>query len=247
MDKRSGSWRSPHLDREVLIARWGHAGQPVLLFPTCGGDAEECERFLMIKVLSPLIEAGRIRVFSVDSVSGPVWIDDEVGPVEKAKTQTRFDRFLYRELVPLIQRESGADGEAAGGIITAGASIGAFNAVATLCRHPDAFRGAVGMSGTYDLSGWMNGVYTYDFHVSSPLHFVPQLPDGDQLRALRERMVYLVVGEGRWERPNNSWAMGAALGAKGVPNRVDFWGQEHDHDWVSWRAQLPHYLDLMTR
>ena len=33
------------------------------------------------------------------------------------------------------------------------------------------------------------------------------------------------------------------LGAKGIPNRVDPWGREWDHDWPSWRAMLPRYLD----
>jgi esterase/lipase superfamily enzyme len=42
------------------MARWGTFGTPVLLFPTAGGDFEEIERFLMIKVLSPLIDAGKI-------------------------------------------------------------------------------------------------------------------------------------------------------------------------------------------
>ena len=36
------------------------------------------------------------------------------------------------------------------------------------------------------------------------------------------------------------------FGAKGVPNRVDPWGPEHDHDWVTWREMLPKYLDEMV-
>ena len=33
------------------------------------------------------------------------------------------------------------------------------------------------------------------------------------------------------------------LGAKGIPNRVDSWVDEHGHDWVTWRAMLPKYLE----
>ncbi len=47
-------WHSQHLQRTVTIVRWGYSGTPVLLFPTAGGDAEECERFLMLQVLAPL-------------------------------------------------------------------------------------------------------------------------------------------------------------------------------------------------
>ena len=36
--------------------------------------------------------------------------------------------------------------------------------------------------------------------------------------------------------------MGSTLGAKGIPNRVDDWGPEWDHQWPTWRRMLPQYL-----
>jgi len=36
------------------------------------------------------------------------------------------------------------------------------------------------------------------------------------------------------------------MGEKGIPNRVDPWGPEYDHDWPTWRRMLPHYLDQLT-
>ncbi len=61
---RSGS------SRRSALVRWGHWGQPVLVFPTAGGDAEEIERMQVIAALAPLIEAGRIKVYSCDSLAG---------------------------------------------------------------------------------------------------------------------------------------------------------------------------------
>ena len=54
------TWYSERMRSEATLARWGVVGQPVLMFPTAGGDAEEIERFLMIRALGPLIEAGRV-------------------------------------------------------------------------------------------------------------------------------------------------------------------------------------------
>jgi hypothetical protein len=68
--------------------------------------------------------------------------------------QNRFDAMVYREIVPAIRADCRSDDI---GIITAGASIGAFNAVAALCRHPDVFPIALGMSGTYDLERFLHG------------------------------------------------------------------------------------------
>lgn len=239
-----GGWYSERLGMHVKVVRWGTWGQPVLLFPTAGGDAEESERFLMIQALAPLIEAGRIKVYSCDSVSGRFWTDGRSSGAFRAKAQSVFDAFVHQELVPAIHTDCGGP---APPVIAAGASIGAFNALSTLCRNPALFSAAVCMSGTYDLSRWMNGEHTFDYHVSSPLHFVPSLPeDSEQLRLLRTRFVVLATGEGRWEAPAESWAVARVLGARGVPNRVDAWGVDFDHDWTTWRAMLPRYLDELT-
>ena len=64
---------------------------------------------------------------------------------------------------------------------------------------------------------------------------------------LRTRYIQLSSGEGRAEAIGESWAMGNALGRAGVPNRVDSWGPEWPHDWVTWRKMLPQILDEWTR
>src|SRR5690606_24902164 len=94
MDKARSTWFSPRLRQEVSFARWGSYGRPVLLFPTAGGDCEECERMLMIRALAPLIDAGRIKVYSPDSVAGRVWIRDDRSPQHKAWLQNQYDKFV---------------------------------------------------------------------------------------------------------------------------------------------------------
>jgi esterase/lipase superfamily enzyme len=131
-------------------------------------------------------------------------------------------------------------------IVVTGPSIGAFNALAAVCRHPDVFSKAICMSGTYDLTKWMNGQCPQDYYFASPLHFLPGLGEGEQLARLRSRFVLLTHGTGRWEEPGQSWRVADVLGNKGVPNRVDAWGGEWDHDWPTWRAMLPKYLGDMA-
>jgi esterase/lipase superfamily enzyme len=240
--KLRDSWYSPRLECNVDVVRYGHLGTPVLLFPTAGGDAEECERFLMIQVLRPLLDAGRIKVYSCDSVAGRVWVDGNSSGARRAFVQNRFDAFIHQELVPAIYNDCHVPKGGAIDIITAGASIGAFNALAAICRHPDVFSKAICMSGTYDFSRWMEGEHTQDFHFASPLHFLPRLAESEQLARLRRRLIILATGEGRWEAPQESWRAAHVLGAKGIPNRVDPWGNNWDHDWVTWRAMLPKYL-----
>ena len=70
-------WHSPHLEREVEIARWGEIGVPVLIFPTAGGDAQEIERFHVVDACETLIADGRIKLYSCDSVNGRALLTNE--------------------------------------------------------------------------------------------------------------------------------------------------------------------------
>src|SRR6188768_1383812 len=80
MQKEIFGWSSERLPCPARVVRWGHHGRPVLLFPTAGGDFEEVERHGLIAALAPLIDAGRIKVYSVDSVAGRHWIEKGQSP-----------------------------------------------------------------------------------------------------------------------------------------------------------------------
>jgi esterase/lipase superfamily enzyme len=237
--KTSARWYSQRVQREVTMVRWGTFGQPVLIFPTAGGDAEEIERFLMLKVLAPLVDAGKIKVYSCDSVAGQAMVQQEGSAHHRQWVLNQFHQYVRHELVPAIRSDCNVDNIE---IISAGASIGAFHAAAVLCRFPDVFKQAIAMSGTYDIRRFLTADHFGDeFFVSSPLHFVPTL-SGPHLDKLRTRFMLLPSGEGKAEDISESWALARVLGAKGIPNRVDSWGPQTPHDWVTWRDMLPKYL-----
>ncbi len=232
------TWHSDRLHREVRMVRWGEIGAPVLVFPTAGGDAEEIERFQLIDSLSGLLATGRIKIYSLDSIAGRSLVERQ-DPKHTSWLFNVFASVLREEIVPAIRADCQ---DPAAEPIVAGASIGAFNAVGSLCRSPDLFRVAIGMSGTYDLGPQLGTHFPDDFYYSSPIHYLPGL-EGEQLEQLRRRFVVLATGSGDWEDPGQTWAMAHALGSKGIPNRVDLWSGDHHHDWATWREMLPLYLD----
>ncbi len=238
MTKLTDGWHSPHLDRTVEIARWGDYGRPVLVFPTAGGDAEEIERFHVVDACSELIEDGRVKLYSCDSVNGRAMLTKEGDSHHLSWLLRRFVEFVGHELVPAIRADCNSDSIET---IAAGSSIGAFNALAALCRFPDAFSDAICMSGTYDLGRFMNGPADDHFFWASPIHSVGSYDD-EHLRRLRARSVILACGGGANEDIGESWNAAHALGSAGVPNRVDDWGPQWPHDWQTWRAMLPTYL-----
>jgi len=242
-EKINSKWYSPRVRQEVQVVRWGHHGTPVLLFPTAGGDAEECERFLMLKVLAPLLDAGRIKVFACDSVGGRTMIDSSLSGQHKAWMQKQFLAFIRQELLPAIRQDC-RDPEI--GVIAAGSSIGAYNSLLAITSHPDVFTHAICMSGTYILDRFLHGFHNQDAHFISPVLYLPHLHEGEHLNQLRKRSIVLATGEGKWEAPAESWRMANLLGQKGIPNRVDLWGQDYHHDWMTWRDMLPKYLGELT-
>lgn len=231
-------WYSGRLQREITVARWGTYGQPVLVFPSAGGDALEIERNGLVAACGQLLAEGRVKLYSADSVAGQAMIARE-GPVEhRLWLLNQFHECIRWEIVPAIHADLGGREM---DIIAGGASIGAFNSVAVLCRYPDVFAAAIGMSGSYRVEHFYDEAWTQDLYFASPLEFVPGL-DGPQLGRLRQRFAIIASGAGRWEDVGESWRMASVLGGKGIPNRVDDWGPDWDHDWPTWRAMLPQYL-----
>jgi esterase/lipase superfamily enzyme len=238
------SWHSPALARDMEVARFGHYGKPLVLFPTGGGDFLEHERFLMIKALTPLIDAGRLKVYTVGNINREGWINSEVHPRRKTWLQARFGDYLLHEVLPFIKSDSGNTDQR---FAAAGASLGAYNAVNVVAKHPEWFDLAITMSGTFDLRRWVGDHRDDDFYFNHPLDWLPNLGPSEQLTRLRNDTRFVFgVGRGPWDNPKNSFTMARALEQQKIWNRVELWGPDADHDWPTWRTMLPVFLNRLT-
>jgi esterase/lipase superfamily enzyme len=80
MNRELNQWYSPALQKEMPIVSYGHFGFVLLLVPTAAADYLEYERFQMLEALSPLINAGKLRVFSINSINNESWLNNEMLP-----------------------------------------------------------------------------------------------------------------------------------------------------------------------
>jgi len=243
LPRRIDRWRSPALGLDMPIVTYGHAGHPVLLFPTAAADFLENERFFLVKAIEPLLAAGRIRVFSIDSINRLAWMDRKLPVPEQARRQALYSRYIEEETVPFMRHICGHGSVRA---ITTGASFGCFHAANALFRRPDLFGGLIGMSGFYDLSGgYLKGYSDENCYFNNPMWYVGNM-EGDGLQLLRERCnITLVTGQGAYEKPEATERFHDLLDSKGVPHTFDKWGYDVNHDWPWWRKMLPHYLERM--
>jgi len=239
MQRIIDSWHSPRLDRRMEIVTYGNYGFPLLLFPTAAADYLEYERFQLIDSIRELIEAGKVKVFSINSINRYSWLNDRVHPGEKAIRQMQYNEYISEEVVPYIWNS--CRGRA--GIITAGASLGAFHCANQLYRRPDLFDGCIAMSGSYDIREYYEGDYYDDnIYFNNPVDYLPNL-DGHYLWLLRQKNhTHIVTGQGAYENPGASRRLSGILSERGIPHELDLWGHDMPHDWPTWRQMIRYYL-----
>lgn len=223
------------------IVRYGNWGHGLLLLPTAQADFLEYERFFLIKALEPLIFAGKVTVFSVDSINKQAWMNSSVHPIEAAHRQSLYSTYIEEEVVPHI-RHALRDGGARIGV--AGASFGAFHAANQFFRRPDLFDTFIGMSGFYDLTGdYTKGHWNDDFYFNNPTSYVPNIRDPHTLDLIQNHsQIHLITGQGAYEKPEASKRFSTLLWKKGIWNNLDLWGHDMPHDWTTWRQMLPYYV-----
>ena len=239
MQRIIDAWYSPSLNRQMEIVTYGHFGFPLLLFPTAAADFLEYERFQLIDAMRDVIEAGKVKVFSINSINRAAWLNKQVHPRDKGIRQGAYNEYIAREVVPYIWNSC----RGRVGIITAGASLGAFHCANQLFRRPDLFDGMIAMSGSYDIRGYYDGDY-YDDNVyfNNPVDYVPNLEGHDLWLLQQKRHIHIVTGQGDYENPDASRRLAGILYNKGIPFELDLWGYDMPHDWPTWRDMMRYYL-----
>jgi esterase/lipase superfamily enzyme len=233
--------REVALEGGELIA-YGHYGRPLLAFPSEQGPAWQYEERGMIESIAPLLDAGRVKVYAVQSYDSWTWHDSSVPLEERASRHGHYEDWILNRVVPWIAEDVAGGGE----LIVTGCSFGAYHAANFCLKRADLFPLAICQSGVYDVSvvGW--GDRGDSVYFNNPADYVANL-EGDHLDWLRSRAsLLLVCGQGQWEDTTGALAstnrFAQLLGEKGIRCELDLWGHDVPHDWPSWRAQLAYHL-----
>ncbi|MEP7199270.1 MAG: esterase, partial [Chloroflexota bacterium] len=123
MQRFIDGWHSPRLNKHMEIVTYGHFGFPLLMFPTAAADFLEYERFYVIDAITAYIEAGKVKVFSINSINRESWMNRNLHSRDKAIRQQQYNDYVTAEVVPYIW--TSCRGRV--GIITTGASLGAYH------------------------------------------------------------------------------------------------------------------------
>jgi esterase/lipase superfamily enzyme len=238
MKREYHKWFSRELGRDMEMLTFGHDGVPVIVFPTSQGRFYEFEDRGMVGAIADKIEGGHVQLFCVDSVDGESWYNRGVPPRWRIARQVQYENYVLREVVPFVrgwnQRPQ---------LATLGCSFGGYHAVNMALRHPWVFTGCLSMSGAYDMKqlGFLGGYYDDDVYFNLPMDYLPNLSDGTILEQMRRNTYVLATGvhDQCW---NDNERLAAVMRSRGIPVRLDVWGDNAGHDWPWWRRMEQVYL-----
>ncbi len=239
MHKEVTSWFSPSLHKEMPVAMYGHYGFALLLVPTAAADYLEYERFQMMDALAPLIDAGKMKVFSIDSINKESWLNNEMEPAHKAIRQNDFNSYVHNEVIPFIRNNTSNETL----IYICGASFGALHAMNLFLKRPDIINGVVSMSGVYDLTEYTKGFWDEQVYFNSPIHYIPNLTDASYLDKINaSHHIHIYTGGGAYEDPAANRRFSQVLWDKGIWHDLAIW-ENDQHEWPTWLNMLPFIIN----
>lgn len=245
MHIENNSFYSHSLSRDMTFKVYGHTGQPMLVFPSSGGNYLEYEHYGMVEACRKFIQEGLIQIYTPDTIDMETWLDPSRDPVHRAKRHNDYDRYIMDELIPYIKYDTGWKS----GMIATGCSIGGYHALNFFLKHPDIFNTVISLSGIYDVRLFTGEYNELDIYLNSPVDYLRNLQDEWYLNRYRESNIILCTGQGAWEEDSlrDTRLMEDVFREKDIPAWVDYWGYDVDHDWPWWRIQIQYFLENLSK
>jgi esterase/lipase superfamily enzyme len=236
MNREYHKWYSSRLGREMELLVFGHAGLPVIVYPTSGGRFFEFEDRGMVSALWDRIAGGHAQLYCVDSLDYESWYNRNVPPRWRIARHVQFEDYVIHEVLPLV-RQKNTDPH----LVSLGCSFGGYHAANIAFRHPDLFTGMLAMSGAFELTNFLGGYYDDDCYFNLPTHYLPNLTDPWYFDRYRRNSYVLATG---WDDQclGQNQNLDRILAAKGVPHQLFVWDAYNSHDWPTWQRMVQHYL-----
>lgn len=238
-------WFSPSLGHEMEMKVYGYYGKPVLVFPAQSGRFYEFEDFGMIAACHDLIESGRVKLFTLDSLDSQTWANWQAHPADRARRHEDFDRYVIHEAAPFIRRHCADTTQK---FLATGVSMGGYHSANFFFRHPDVFDALIAISGLFKLNHFIGDYMDETVYFNTPLAYLPNLNDSWYLDQYRQSQIVVCSGQGAWEDESlaDTLSLKHILDMKNIPAWIDTWGTDVNHDWPWWRKMIPYFLDKVA-
>ncbi len=238
MKEEYHKWYSPYMSRDIEMLVFGHGGVPVILFPTSAGVYYENKDFLMMEAVSWFLENGKVRIYCPASINLDSWYNKNIHPADRVRTHEAWERTIINEVVKKAQTDNNA-----AKVVFAGCSFGGYLAANTGFRHPHLTSHVFSMSGSFGITGFLDGFYDQSVYFNNPVDYIGGMEEGEKLWQIRQLGIILGVADHDNCKDQN-FGFAKILQGKGINHWLDFRPGTY-HDWPVWREMFPHYLSLL--
>jgi esterase/lipase superfamily enzyme len=227
-------WYSQYLNRDVEMLVFGHAGYPIVLFPTSKGSFHENRDMGLIGSSHWFIEQGLVQIFCPESNDAQSFYDKGIHPHQRIQNHVAYDKMVCHEIVERIRLNTPA-----AKVAMAGCSFGGYHAANFAFRHPGYVSHLFSMSGAFDIRSFMDGYQHDDIFYNSPLEYLPGLHDQELWN------MKIALGTSNWDICYDAnIKLHHVLEGRNIPHWFDV-RHEKQHDWPIWKEMFPHYLSTI--
>lgn len=219
---------------------FGHAGYPVVVFPTSVGRYYQNKDFKLVESVTHLIDAGKIKVYTPDGIDNESWYNKGIHPADRVKTHMAYEQVILHEVLPLALQETGKSKVCVGGC-----SFGGYHAVNIAFRHPGITAYVITMSGAFDIKQFIQNYYDDNCYFNNPSDYLSNVQESEYLDAMRQMGIILGTGERDFCLAENR-QFSQLLERKRIPHWLDV-RPGAEHDWPVWREVFPHYISIMLQ
>lgn len=230
---------SDFLERDMEYSIFGTNGKVCFVFPELDGHFYDFKNFGMIDVISPWIEAEKLKVICVDSIDKETWSCKSTCPRMRIELQERWFHYVVDELLPIYV----SDEEKA---MVSGCSMGGAHAGIFFFRRPDRFDTLLSLSGLFNAGYFFKDYFDNLVYDNSPVHFLSNMPNNHPyIELYKNSRIIACVGQGLWEDDllYSTRELDTILTAKNIPHWCDYWGKDVSHDWFWWQKQMVYFLN----
>ncbi|MEC7987678.1 MAG: alpha/beta fold hydrolase [Myxococcota bacterium] len=242
MEGRYLRLRSASMGRDVHLWCYGYYGAPVVVFPSAAGFAHEWQQQGMISVLSPLLQAGKIKLYCPESNVAEAWTRREGSLDWRMERHHAYEQFVFQDLFDFIRKDCHLENPP---LTAIGCSLGAMYAANFALKDPKRFRRAICMSGRYLATELTDGESNLGVYFNSPLAYLPNLQGRGLEDIQRYTHITLICGRGAYEEGciEETISLSQLFRKKNIPHHTDIWGKDSKHDWSWWKRQTSMYMN----
>ena len=240
---------SEHLEKEMEYKIYGHAGKPMLVFPSSEGRFYQYEDSGMINALSGFINAGLLQVWTVDSIDTHTYFSKHWDKLKLNDLHNKYFQYIEEEIIPSIIKTSKKNNKRKKlGLIITGCSFGAYHAANFYFKNPKDIDTVIGLSGVYSTDMFFHDYKPEEIYKNSPIDYLKNA-DKKTIKKYQKAALIFCCGQGAYEDEMlyDTYRLAQVLDEINVPAWIDIWGKDVDHDWPWWQKQIVYFIEKVFK